>query len=307
MLPFPHLLHHGLRRAHQPAALAHLGRDAGGGYRCRGGQEGLQPASALGHACRVARDQDSGHQGTRDPVRIAPDRPAVLLQPGALGAVGVDASGVAVPFVRVLGHDPEQAHLTVPADQDRRAGGLRRPGQQGCLPQRVIATVQGHRALGPESADHADALLEAVHPFAQRRQRDAERRVLLLVPAGAHPQHQPPSGEQVDRGRHPGQQGGMAEGHRADQGAEPDPAGSPGQRRQRGPGFQRGALGAGHDAEEVIGAPERVEAQFLDPVRHAEPALPGEPFLAFDHDPDSHTGDVTVKAGRNCPGACRNF
>jgi hypothetical protein len=53
-----------------------------------------------------------------------------------------------------------------------------------------------------------------------------------------------------------------------------------------------------HEAEKMIRAPERVEAQRLHPVRDPKPSIPGQPFLPLDHHADPHADDVSGSSGR---------
>src|SRR5438270_10066403 len=43
----------------------------------------------------------------------------------------------------------------------------------------------------------------------------------------------------------------------------------------------------------MIRPPERVEPEGFDPVRDSEPSLPGETFLALEHQPDAHRPDLS--------------
>ena len=108
------------------------------------------------------------------------------------------------------------------------------------------------------------------------------------IPSGADPEDQPAVGEPVDSGGHPGEQGRVSKGHRAHQRAEPDPASPLRQRRQRRPAFERRSMQVPTEAEEMIRAPERIEAELFDTISDSKPVLPGQSLLGFDHHRDLH-------------------
>src|SRR5258708_4533314 len=86
----------------------------------------------------------------------------------------------------------------------------------------------------------------------------------------------------------------MTKRHGADQRSELDPLSPLRPRGERAPTLERGPLRLAHQAEEVVRAPERVEAKRLNPVRDAQPSLPGQPFLTLDHHADLHAHDVSA-------------
>jgi hypothetical protein len=55
----------------------------------------------------------------------------------------------------------------------------------------IIAPGEVCRLVTQKAHNDLDALLEHGHPFLERREGDAEGTMLVFVPAGAHPQHQP--------------------------------------------------------------------------------------------------------------------
>src|SRR5262249_52409917 len=129
---------------------------------------------------------------------------------------------------------------------------------------------------GPQPGDHAELLLQPVEPLPQRREADAERLVLSLVPSGAHAEPDPPPAHLVDSGPDDGQRSWLAEGGGGHQRPEPDPAGLHGQAGERRPGVRRHVGGvAGVDAEVMIAAEEAVEASLLRRSREREYLLVG--------------------------------
>src|SRR5262245_3868424 len=115
-----------------------------------------------------------------------------------------------------------------PADQDRRARALHRLGQRGRLGQRVVGPAEGVRlAHGclPQPGDDLELLLQPAEPLGQAGERDPVGAVLRVEPAGPQPQLDPARAHLVHLGDRYRQRPGIAEGRRADQGAEPDPPG----------------------------------------------------------------------------------
>jgi hypothetical protein len=66
--------------------------------------------------------------------------------------------------------------------------------------------------------------------------------VLAVEPSGAHPELDATARHVVGGYDGLGQHRGIAEGDRRDHGAEADPLGDRGQRRDRGPGIERATL-----------------------------------------------------------------
>ncbi len=198
---------------------------------------------------------------------------------------------MAVPLIRLPRDDPQEADFAIAADQDGRPRRLRRAWLTGRAVQRIIRSVAVHRPALPDRADQADAFLEPVHPLLHRGEPDAVSGMFRLVPARAHPEDEAPARKRVHGSSHPREQGRVPEGHRADQRSKPDSGGALGQHDKRRPGLEGCPLDAPHDAEEVVGAPQRVEPESLDPLRDPEPSVPGQPLLTFDHDADPHNRD----------------
>ena len=207
---------------------------------------------------------------------------------GALDPIHLGRVGVTVPLIGLASHDAEQPDFAVTADQERRGRLLL--GARICCgaPQRVVASVEVDRSAGPQGLDDGDPLLQTVEAFLERRKPDAKRLVLRDVPSGADPEHQPAAREEVDRSGHPGEQGRMSKRHRTHQGAEADPASTLRQRRQGGPAFERRLKSVPTEAEEMIRAPQRIEAELFDAISDSKPVLPGQPLLGLEHHRDLH-------------------
>ena len=140
----------------------------------------------------------------------------------------------------------------------------------------------------PQAGDDGELLLEPVEALADRREGDAEGGVLLLEPARAQPELDPPAAHLVDPGDGHGERPGQPERGRADQGAEPDAAGVAGEPGEGGPGVGGpGGAVAGH-VQVVVGAEEAVEAQLLGGAGHREEVVVGRTLLGLGEDPEVH-------------------
>ncbi len=186
----------------------------------------------------------------------------------------------AIPFVRVLGRDPQGAALARTADQDRWLA----PGRLRLIVRSielVEATRERSRALGPERAHHPHGLVEPVEALLERWEGNAVRAMLGLVPAGAQPHDEATAAEEVQLGSHAGIVYRAAKRDRGDQGAE-----AVGVRFARGHGegqlrFER--LQLPRAGEVVVGPKERGEAKPFRERSDMQPALPREVVLALGH------------------------
>jgi len=126
--------------------------------------------------------------------------------------------------------------------------------------ERIVAAGEAHVALGQEAAERRHHL---VGPPAALRELHAERLELVLVPARADAEHEAPARE-VPEGLDLARQGDrVVVGKDEEAGGQPDPrgdAGRVGQTEERRHPY--GAVEAGR-LQEVLGDPQRVEAQGL--------------------------------------------
>ena len=97
--------------------------------------------------------------------------------------------------------------------------------------------------------------------------------VVLLEPARADPEDQPPAGDVVDGAGHVGQQLGVAVAVAGDQRADLDPAGLLGPGAEHRPALEVLALGFAVEREEVVPVERDVDAQVLGP-EHASRIWP---------------------------------
>ena len=184
-------------------------------WRCR--PPAAQPFDGLRH--RVPVPADHRHVQHADGQLV--DRPAdarqLRLHPGK-GTVQVRQPDVAP--VRHSGRDGQRPRPAA-AHDDRHSGG--RPRIAGGLRQPHPDSVIRLGAGRPEGPQRLDGFLEPVQPAGGRWEVESEAGVLALPPAGPEPAEHPAAGERVQGGDRLGQQAGCAVGHRADQGAEPEP------------------------------------------------------------------------------------
>src|SRR4051794_39856306 len=121
--------------------------------------------------------------------------------------------------------------------------------------------------------------------------------MVVLVPAGAHA-HFDPTATHLVHGRDDLREAAwMAERHRRNQDAEPDPLGLAGQPRHDGPRVGRRLAGRTRKALVVVGPEERLETVGLRPFGYGDVVAIAEPLLGFDHEGEAHPGPPS--AGRH--------
>ena len=174
---------------------------------------------------------------------------------------------------------------------------LQRPWQSGAIVEPVVPTRERHRILGPQAVDDLQLLLEQLHARAERREVEAVRRVLSLVPPCAEPELEAAARHVVDRRRRLREHRGVAEGDRRDERAEPDPLGPRGQSGQCRDGVERRSFAPPDDREVVIRAEQPLEPAALADVRKRQPLVPGDALLSFHHQAEPHRSahhDATI-------------
>src|SRR5713101_4386226 len=158
----------------------------------QGGEDGADPGDALGDLRRVAPDRAGNHERARNRLGVAAEGAAVLGQHlPFLGEAG-DVHARHVPLVRELGDDLERALLAAAADDDAIAAARRERVALGLF-QREERLLQGDGLALLERANEPRARLEAVEPLLDRREWHAEHLVLVLVPARAETEIEPPA------------------------------------------------------------------------------------------------------------------
>ena len=243
------------------------------------------PGTLVGVDAHVDRAGDLG--------RVAAQALAVLDQ-GLLEAGPL--AGIRGDRVPLLGPARGGAQRPLPApaaDRDRRMGPLHRLGLATGVGQVQVLAVERGRGVAEQPDDDLDALVEAVHALLQRRQRDAVRVALLLVPARAEPDLEPALGDDVDGRGHVGQHRRMAVDHARDLAADPDPPGGLPHGGQHRPALDVGPGGIPAQRVEVVPVPGRLEQVDLigrEPhVAHLRPRLVLGPGLdGKAHSPSPH-------------------
>ncbi len=133
-----------------------------------------------------------------------------------------------------------------------------------------------------------EVVLEQVGPLRDRRERQPELAVLVVVPARAEPELDPAAGHLVDRRHDLGEVARVAERDRGDQSAEPDPRCVPGQSGEDRPGIGGPLSGRPRKALVVVGPEERLEAGRLGPPDDRQLLLVGQALLGLDHEREAH-------------------
>src|SRR4051794_25555629 len=105
-----------------------------------------------------------------------------------------------------------------------------------------------------------ELVLEQVGALADRRERKPERKVILLVPAGADPDLDPSAAHVIDRRDKLHEVAGIPERHGADKRSERDPRGLPRQPGEDRPRVGRRAAAFAREARVVVAPEEALEA-----------------------------------------------
>jgi len=190
---------------------------------------------------------------------IAPDLRAVLVEDSPLVGERLRPTPH-VPVIGVLGRDAERDLLAPAADHQLGVRLLHRLGHQRRVVETIEAALVIRARLGPERLQHPARLVQPLEPLAGGVEVHPVGAVLVLLPARAHAADEAAARDDVDVGRHLGEEGRMPVGVAAHDGADPQPLGARGERGERGPALERVAhpvRGVGH---EVIGDAGRVPA-----------------------------------------------
>ena len=137
----------------------------------------------------------------------------------------------------------------------------------------VLAVVRRPPGL-EHPGDDLEVVAQRAEPLADRREAVAVGPPLLLLPAGADPELEPAAGDDVDRRRHLGREGRVAEPGADDHVAEPDPLGDHRQRGQDAERLEGHLVGRVGHRVEVVERPERLEAERLGVDRAARRSAP---------------------------------
>src|SRR5262245_25833389 len=240
------------------------------------------PAHALGDrlgelvALALAVGDQQGHvRGALEALGIAAQRGAVLVEDLAF-APEDPGPAPAVPVVGVLGDDLEGDTLAAPADHQLGVGGLDRFGIEGGVGELVVAPLERRAPFLPQRADHLAGLVQPLESLAHRVEGNAVRLVLVLLPARAQSEEEPPAGDDIDLRGHLGDDRRMAIGITENDRAYAESRHQSCQSAQGAPRLEHRALALLRVRHEVIGhagdvPPSRLE--MLPEVHHAFPGL----------------------------------
>ncbi len=173
------------------------------------------------------------------------------------------------------------------ADDDPQGAGFGFDGGvEGVVPalEAAVPRPEGGLQVG-------QGLLEALPALGGPGESQAEGGVLLLHPAGPHPQVEPAARHLVDGGGVLGDHGRVPEGDGADEDGQPDGGGLSRQSGQGGEGI--GGLGGRFPARVVVVGPgEGAETVGLAPARQREELVVGAPQLGLCHAGEFHASRV---------------
>src|SRR5215204_2560393 len=216
----------------------------------------------------------------------------MLVEDLAAAAEGVGRVLVRVPDIRVLRHEPERALLPAAADGERKPL-LDGPRVVSRVDRREPLTVVRHRLPVEEASTDRCSLTHPVEPLAKRRELPPERLMLPLEPAGAETQRGPATRGVVQGRRHLHEQPGVPVPGAGDEATHPRPTGHARPAEQDRPALEDRAVEVaqlphpcGGLREEVVVAPEIVEAKLVDVVADGHQLRPGH-ILAPDLEPEA--------------------
>ena len=264
----------------------------------QGRADDRRPALDLG---RRGPDRHREYSGEPGIGRVAADR---LARPReSLEAFSRFAAERGVELGGEPGGDGRRAPGPAAAHDDRRMralGDLRR----GAVVVRPVMPAVEREALPvtrpgvPEPGDDRQLLFQPVEPLLDRRERQAERRMLACVPRGADTELDPAAAHVVDRRDDGREQPGRPEGRGRHQRAEPDPAGVARQAGQRRPAVGRPVVGIVRiAAEQVVGAEEGIEARALGGQRQGQDVVVASAVPGLHQDPQPDPAAVRLGHG----------
>ena len=170
------------------------------------------------------------------------------------------------------------------------------------LPEPVVPAVEIDPSFGVEQPpDERAGLFEAVRALAHGREVPAVGLVLADVPSRADAERDAAAGDDVDGGRHLGQERRVAVGVAGDEDAEPEPLRDRGHRRQQRPALERRVQFVLHDlggavqrGNEVVVGIDAGPAPGLHHIQYGLDSLPGRVFV--DELRSEHSASPSVVA-----------
>ncbi len=185
-----------------------------------------------------------------------------------IGLVGVSEPG-GVPLVGMLHHEVEHAGLLA-GDEDRRAA--RDGSVRGSSSLSTARWYRPSKVTRPSTQERDEDLQRLVEARDAVVEREAEGVELRLVPATTHTEDEASVADLVELGRHLRRQRRVAEGERQHERADLDPRRDRGKGREHGPALVDALRLAVVAEDEVIGAPDRVQAAVFGGDRHVAQA-----------------------------------
>ena len=190
------------------------------------------------------------------------------------------------------------------ADQDRGIRFLQRLGFEWRVGDLIVLALIGRLVLGEERLDEFDGLDQPAGASAGRVIRNSERVVLQLEPAGAQPEDQPPAADVIDRGRHFGDDRGVAIRIAGHQQADLEPLGLGGERGQQRPAFQTRTGRIGEDRQKVVEPEGAVVAEFVGLQPQVAHLCVGDVLrrgLHAEAEAVGHVRGISHLRGKRCP------
>ena len=186
-------------------------------------------------------DEEEAPQGRGIAARLGAGGVDALQLGGEAGQGACDAERAAVRLARALGHPGgaearREAHAPGASrrDGERQAGALQAAGVHVGAERLVEAAVMGRDRLGEQLIEEGHELLEAISALAAAPGLAACGGGVEATPTRPDSEGEPATGDVVERHQFSGEGHWVAEVGRRDQGAEADPRGDGGGRRQRG-------------------------------------------------------------------------
>ena len=188
------------------------------------------------------------------------------------------------------------------ADAAAAAASAARARPPGCSRRRG-----SRRVLLSRGGARSRAARRSARAARSSRGRESVGAVLALHPAGAEAELDPAAGDVVDGRGGVREQARQAERRGRDERPEAQRRRARGEARERRPGVVRDVPGLVRLRDVVVGAEERVDPVLLAGVGEVAPLLPGDAFLALDHQGDAHRAILrgAILRGRHVKGLAR--
>src|SRR5215210_2037141 len=179
---------------------------------------------------------------------------------------------------RPTGHQPQRDLLAAAPDPERWVGLLHALRLVYGPVYRVELALEDRLVLGPHAVNYLASLPEHPHPLGHFGEAVAVGAPLVLVPARAQAEEEPPVAHHVDRRGDLGEERRVAVPVAGDHLPDLYPLGVAGEAGADGPALECGLLGGPGDGVEVVVDPDRIEpATLLGDLCH-----PGHRLVLLD-------------------------